>query len=398
MSERSGEDVLRALFEVAPGPVKRVARRFPRALGLARDAAMLVVPFVTRRRVARTFPKVDKGDGRHGDHALEVVGLRRETHDIVTVLLARPADFRFHAGQFLTLRLPAPTPITRSYSLSSAPHDEGPIAVTVKLVPGGEGSTFVHDQLREGHTLVVRGPSGSFTYAPDDVGRELLLIAGGSGITPIVSILRTALETNDRDRVSLVYAARSEADLAFREVLDALVVRHPERLRVRYFVDASPADERVAHGRPDREELDEAARGMNPVDVVAYVCGPQPMMDVVAAILPEIGIEPDRIRIERFFTPGAIRGPLPTTEVKLTVYGQTVAVPPGLSLLEAGAKGGLGLSSSCTMGGCGVCMMKLTSGQVALPEPNCLSPEERAGGLILPCIARPLTDVTLEDP
>jgi ring-1,2-phenylacetyl-CoA epoxidase subunit PaaE len=259
--------------------------------------------------------------------------------------------------------------------------------------------------VREGDLLEVHGPSGSMTVPPGHEARQLVLIAGGSGITPLMSIARTVLAREPASHVSLIYGNRDEASIIFRDALAGLEREHAGRLSVHHVLETPPADWRGGTGRLDRAIL--AAwldrRPSALPETRFFICGPEPMMEEARAELAARGIPQERIREERFTrpqptagsTPGSAAGPQPL-HIQRPGSTRDVLVPAGSTLLEAGLAAGVPLPFSCTVGGCGSCRVRLVSGRVELEEPNCLSAEERAAGYVLACVARPTEPCTIE--
>ena len=380
------------------------ARRDARAvLGLLRgEHPPPTAPLSDRRK--RAHPAVDALAGRE----LRVERVTRETEDAVTLALVDPAGahLAFAPGQFLTVlvRVGGQT-LRRAYSLSSLPSDDR-ATITVKRIAGGRASTLLVEQAREGDTLRVLGPSGSFTVAVDAArAQRYLLVAGGSGITPLFSILRSLLSGEPRSHVTLLYANRTAEDVIFRARLEELAREHAGRLVLRLVLENAPADWHGGVGRLDREtasrELDRL--GLSGAEQV-LVCGPTPMMAAVRAALEARGVPRGRILEELFTTPelGASATALPTGPQSIVVRrgsGETrLVAQPGETVLEAASRAGVPLPFSCGMGGCAACKVKLVSGRVALPEPSCLSEDERRAGLVLTCVGHAMEPTTLEVP
>lgn len=386
-------DVLNPLLDRLPDRARRAltGSRAERAL---RDVAALVGSWTTKRPSFQVYRR----DDVHfpGERRLEVLEVRSETPDAVSVFLARPSDASPLAGQFLTFVLHVGGhEVRRSYSLSSAPHDDR-WRVTVKRVSGGLASTHLTQSLRAGDMLRTRGPSGNFTFDPAAAPRHLLLIGGGSGVTPLFGILRAALHADPGARVTLLLGNKSADDIIFARELAELGARH-EGLHVEHVLESSRAD-----GAPRRISGADVAAALarGPEDQTrAYVCGPEPLMELVVAELAARGLSGDRVLTERFVSLRASEAAamkLPNSRVTLRVAGREAQVSPGQTLLEGALAAGVDLDFSCTMGGCGACKMRLANGEVLMDEPNCLGDDERRAGLVLTCIARPLTDVSLE--
>lgn len=301
--------------------------------------------------------------------------------------------------------------LRRAYSASCAPGAEGAarVSLTIKRVEGGKVSNFLNDQVKPGMELELLGPSGSFTPEPTAGGaRHLVLLAGGSGITPFISIARTVLATEPATNVSLIYGNRREQDILFREALASLAREYVGRFRLRHVLSEPPEGWRGGVGMLNRYVMEDeisALPGLDAGPATWFICGPDPMMVEARAALRSWGVKPERIREERFTqphlrashpAPGA-QAPQPV-EFRIRGTSRNVVVTPGMSLLEAGIAAGLPLRYSCTMGGCGTCRVRLAEGQVAMEEPNCLVPREREQGQVLACVSRPVTPVVVEVP
>jgi ferredoxin-NADP reductase len=335
--------------------------------------------------------------------SVAVVDVIGETADAVTLLLSRTdgRPLEFTAGQFLTLEVEVDGELLRrAYSLSSAPSD-GRASITIKRVAGGRVSNHLNDRAAAGMLLKVRGPSGSFS-APDDA-RALVLLAGGSGITPLFSIAREALARDPDARVTLIYGNRGIDDVIFADAL-LRMSEEDERFTLDRVLESPPEGWREARGILDRPTVEARldALGIDTTSASFLLCGPEPMRQACRAALEARGVPPDRIREEVFVRPelrddGAA---LPTEKVTVRVHAgsepRDVVVAPGRTLLEAGLSAGATLPFSCTMGGCAACKVKLTSGEVRMEEPNCLTPAEREAGYVLTCVSRPLGPCTVE--
>lgn len=387
-------DVLSPVLDRLPGAARRAIEASPTTARTLRDVAALVgswtgkrPSFQTYRREESTFP---------GERKLRVVAVHRETDDAVSLVLEKPEGEVFPAGQFLTFILHVGgREVRRSYSLSCSP-SERHFRVTVKRVAGGLASTWMTEQVKAGDVLRMRGPSGNFTFDPRAAPKHLLLIGGGSGITPLFGILKTALETNAEAEITLLFANRSASDVIFRRDLDALAAAHPN-VRIEHILESEPGAN--AQRRLTEEDLARALRGHGPGDTHAYVCGPEPMMDLAVAALGALGFPSNLVHTERFLSlrvseSAAMK--LPNSRVTLRLAGREAGVSPGQTLLEGALAAKLDLDFSCTMGGCGACKARLCSGEILMDEPNCLTDDERKAGLVLTCISRPITDVTLE--
>lgn len=326
-------------------------------------------------------------------HSLRVREVVRETHDTLSYVLDVPPElaerFRYRAGQFLTFKVPvAGGELLRCYSLSSAPETDAAPKVTVKLVGGGRGSGWFHASVQAGTALQVMQPAGRFVLH-DAADRPLLLFAGGSGVTPILSLIKAALATTAR-RIRLFYANRDAASVIFRAELDALAAKHGPRLEVIHHLDAE-------QGLTSRPEVTRAHAGFERAD--AYLCGPGPFMELVEQALLAQGHSRDHLWIERFegvgehshagagtapaaAGPGGVPSEL-TVHLDKTVH--RIPYAKGQSLLVAARKAGLGAPFACEEGYCGSCAAKCLRGRVTMLTNDVFTPEEVAQGWILTC-------------
>jgi len=330
---------------------------------------------------------------------LQIQRIHQQTHDAITLYLKNDGldPISFHPGQYITLILEIDgQEVRRAYSMCSDPEQGEQLAVTVKRVKNGLVSNYIHDHLEEGMSIKVLGPNGQFgtTPAPEQE-RHLVLIAGGSGITPVFSILNAILKREPKSHVTLVFANRSAKDIIFHKELTALEQDFTQ-LSIRYLLEESSNEVESIEGRLEGKLLPEAL----PIDSQAeyYICGPAQMMDNVTQFLDESGIPEEHISLERFV---AQRKDMESKGESYTLRFQgtqkDIDIKDTETLLEAGIRAGISMSYSCQMGGCGHCKVKIISGQVEMEEPNCLTREEKARGECLACIARPISSITIEN-
>jgi ferredoxin-NADP reductase len=252
-------------------------------------------------------------------------------------------------------------------------------------VDGGVLSNWLHDTVRSGDVLTAMPPSGGFTVNVDPaVSRHIGLVAGGVGITPLMSMAETVLRTEPLSRVTLLYGNRSEHEIIFRNRLDALVQLFAGRLVVQIALEALPPVWKGIHGVLDGEAVSRAIDTRSPD--AWYLCGPPAMMDSVTGALRSAGVDAERIHIERFQYAEAGKLQAPSSNGTVVFAKSNVTSPPatGTTILEAAEKAGVSLPSSCRMGGCGACKVKV-EGRVTHAEPNCLTDRERAEGYALAC-------------
>jgi 3-ketosteroid 9alpha-monooxygenase subunit B len=337
---------------------------------------------------------------RHGFHKVRVARVQAETHDAATFVLALEPDqrslFSYQPGQFCTVRVRiGDEEHLRCYSMSSSPATDRDMALTVKRVPGGRVSNWLIDQVREGDLLELSPPAGSF--CPRGGDRPIVAFCGGSGITPVMSIIRAELHSGRRP-VRLLYANRDRSSVIFAGALKQLAAEHPDRFELRFHHDE---DSGLVKGAEIREFL------AGQTDIDAYVCGPAAFMDLVETALIETGVDPHRIEVERFdrpiaghADPGSIpsRGKAPET-VTIIFEGTTHLIPyqVGDSLLATARRGGLAAPFSCEAGNCATCMARVVRGSAEMRVNDALTDDEVAAGWVLTCQAVPVTaELTVE--
>jgi 3-ketosteroid 9alpha-monooxygenase subunit B len=334
------------------------------------------------------------------DHAPLRVRVReivRETDDACSVVLDAPAraDFSYQPGQFLTLRLPAEGGhVGRCYSLCSSPHVDDELRIAVKRVREGLGSNWINDTLAVGDEIECLPPSGVFV--PKSFDDDLLLFAGGSGITPVLSILKSALAIGS-GQVVLVYANQHERSVIFGDRLRELADTHPDRLHVVHWLES-------VQGLPSRPLLRAFIKPYSAY--TAFLCGPSPFMETVTHALRDCGVPPARIHIERFqsltgdpfavqstATPADERGE--TTRLTVELDGETHEFdwPRHTKLLDFLLAQGVKAPYSCRLGQCSACACILDDGEVKMLTNEILEREDLDEGYVLGCQSLPLTDV-----
>jgi ring-1,2-phenylacetyl-CoA epoxidase subunit PaaE len=346
-------------------------------------------------------------------HTLMISNLRRETADAVSLAFAVPGRlreaYRYTPGQYLTLRATIDgEDIRRSYSICSG-LDDGELRVVIKRVEGGAFSGWANEQLRPGDSLAVMTPGGRFGV-PIEPGaaRTLVAFAAGSGITPVMAILKTVLR-REAGRFFLFYGNRSSAGIIFREQLEDLKDRYMTRLSVFHVLSREQQDIAVLNGHLDAEKLQLLMRGIVPVERVdqAFVCGPQPMIEGLEKALADLGMQRDRVHVERF-TPGVGGRPRPVVvaaaqvpKAIATVISEgarfDIPVAEGEAIIDAAMRAGRSLPYSCKGGMCCTCRAKLLEGRVEMAVNYSLESWETDAGYILTCQAHPVTERVLID-
>lgn len=335
----------------------------------------------------------------------------RETPDAIRVVFERPSeDFVYQSGQFITLILDiSGKEERRSYSLCSSPLTDEHPAIGIKKVAGGKVSGWCVDRFRPGDRVRIMDPMGQFTVAWDaGRSRHLALIAGGSGITPMLSLLRTMLEAEPSGRVTLLYANRREESIMFRSMLDEVLRAFPERFKIMHVLDEPSGGTAALPGPISSDTIGHmySAWGNSgwPAADSYMLCGPQPMMDAVTVLLKDCGVPEEAIRRESFTASAAAKPAQQASadvphDVTVRYDGQEYrfTVKPGKTILETALDEGIDLPYSCRSGMCTACRGKAISGQVRLDEEDGLSKAEREEGFVLTCVGHPLTgDVVIE--
>jgi ring-1,2-phenylacetyl-CoA epoxidase subunit PaaE len=344
-------------------------------------------------------------------HPLRVSQVVPETAEANSIRLDVPEElrdiFQFKAGQHVTLKAEIDgEEVRRNYSLCTAPGQENWM-VTVKRIPGGLFSNWVGDHLKAGDTIEVMPPHGSFTTQFDaTAGRHVVAIAGGSGITPVMSILRTLLASEPQSRFTLLYGNRDSSSIIFLEELAKLKDSNLERLEIFHFLDREEGDVDLFNGMLDRERVDESLdRLVGSPERVSdwFICGPGPMMDSAESALIDRGIGRDRIHIERFTADrppeslvkemADLKSKAAGVVMSVTLDGRTRKVEFSESnILDSARSAGLPAPFACKAGVCATCRAKVISGKVEMAARYGLTDEEIADGYVLTCQSVPAGD------
>jgi len=344
-------------------------------------------------------------------HPLQVKSVRPDTDEAVIVSFDVPEDlrsaFRFNQGQHLTLRNDVEgSDERRSYSICSGVAD-GELRVGIRKVPGGRFSTWVHESLKAGDTIQVMAPEGRF-FVPLDpkAARHYLGIAGGSGITPILSIMKTVLAAEPGSRFTLIYGNRKLRSTMFLEELEDLKNRYLSRLTLHLVFSQESTDLPLYGGRIGREKIGEFLGTLvDPASIDhAFVCGPHGVNDEAEAALLAAGVPGERIHIERFGIPDAagVKTVQPAREGD-AADAQVTIIRDGVqsvidfhshqgNVLDAAAAAGLEVPFSCKSGVCCTCRAKLLEGEVRMERNFALEKHEVAAGFVLTCQSHPLTE------
>lgn len=344
-----------------------------------------------------------------GFYQLKILDVRRETDDAISVILQPPpsvaGDFTFSPGQHLTLRAEIDgEDVRRNYSICVPPG--GPLRVGIKQVPGGMFSNWAVTTFKPGGTVEAMAPRGHFTWKFDrEANRNYLCFAGGSGITPILSLIEAGLVSEPGSRFTLLYGNHTSSSIMFLEQLAGIKDRFLGRFQVYHFLTAEADDIELFNGRLDESRLAQVLSTLvDPKLVdVAFICGPGPMMDAAVKALAAAGVPADRVLSERFTagTPNpnhqravkAVAEKAAGLAMQITIEGRRRVVAFDAekgSILESARAAGLPAPFACKAGVCATCRARLVAGKVQMTTNYGLSEEEVAQGYVLTCQAVPL--------
>ncbi|MEI8133488.1 MAG: FAD-binding oxidoreductase [bacterium] len=344
-------------------------------------------------------------------HTLKVKQITRETAAAVSVGFDVPADlkaeYHYKAGQYLTLRfIMDGEEIRRSYSICSSPYEADKLEVAVKKVKGGKVSNFINDKLQVGDSVDVMIPMGSFSPHIDPTHKKnYVLFAGGSGITPMLSIVKAILEKEPKSTIVLLYGNNDEKSIIFKDEIESLALNHHEKFRAIQILATPPATYPLLHTGMMTVEKDlaliENYVGLN-LDNEFFICGPGPMMNNAMAVLKQLKIDDTRIHIEYFSTPTTSTAPEKTLSVAIVKNANVTIIMDGdeyptrllenETILEAAKRIGLDAPYSCQNGSCSTCRAKLVEGKVHMKVNFALTPKDVAAHFILTCQSLPLTE------
>jgi ring-1,2-phenylacetyl-CoA epoxidase subunit PaaE len=352
-------------------------------------------------------------------YPLTVKDVRPETADCVSVSLEIPADladkFQFAPGQYLTFRRHFnDAEVRRSYSICSSPKD-GELRVAIKKVEEGKFSGYAHAGLQAGDVLDVMPPMGKFTPKKTEAKhKEYVAFAAGSGITPIMSIMKTVLEDEPNSSFTLVYGNRSKNSIIFREAIEALKNKYMLRLRVYHILSREYMDIPLFSGRIDAAKCAEFCKTL--IDIKhtdeAFICGPEEMILSVRQQLMDLGMPQENVHIELFTSPDQPKATHekwvsshkndsgPKSKVSITLDGITFDMEVGFtdeSILDAALKAGADLPYACKGGVCCTCRAKVLEGEVEMEVNYALDEHEVQQGYVLTCQSHPRTERVIID-
>lgn len=350
---------------------------------------------------------------------LTIADTRQEANNTLYVQLAVPAELReqfvFNHGQYLTFSAQIDgAEVRRSYSICAGVGE--PLAVAIKKIEGGQFSQYAHDHFRPGLQVQVAPPEGHFTCALDPLQRkQYLCIAAGSGITPVMSVIKTVLSTEPESHVTLLYGNRRSADIIFRESLSWLKNAYIDRFQWINLLTREDQQAPILNGRINNRKGAELNQHL--INITGYdeffLCGPEGMISEVSRGLREQGIDETRIHYELFFASAEdARQAIAkhharardfaglTTEVRVRARGREIAFElsaDGENILDGAANAGLELPYSCKSGVCATCKARLIEGEIDMDLNHALSADEVATGYVLACQAHPISDKVVLD-
>ena len=331
---------------------------------------------------------------------LNIKQVVQETKDAITIVFERPQGIHFLAGQFLTLISSINgNEVRRSYSLSSAPYEMDKLSVSIKRVKDGLMSNFLADNASSLGSMEILEPMGNFTFKPNATNKKhYVLFGGGSGITPMMSILKTALKEESNSFITLIYANTDEESIIFKSELDKLQTENASNFKLIHIIE-NPSDS--WNGRYGRINADEVVRLVQSIptnlEKVFYMCGPTGYMESVEGGLKKLDVSKKNIHKESFtgnteVSEEALEGGDRMVTIIFDKKEYKYNVPAGTSILDAGLDEGIDLPYSCQSGVCTACRGKCKSGKVDLTEVEGLSEKELNEGYVLCCVGYPLSD------
>ncbi len=408
--EREIVETVRVRHTAAAATALSAPKAFPEPAATPAPAEAAPLPSLTRLAALADVPARFDADE---DDLLVCRQVRAETHDVRTFVFAarNPRLFRFKPGQFMTFDWPiGEEPVQRCYTIASSPSRPDTFSITVKRVPGGPVSNWLHDNLVPGMEVRAAGPMGEFTCA-DHPAEKYLFLSGGSGVTPLMSMSRALGDLGEDADVVFVHAARTPADIVFRAELEGMARANP-RFRLAHVVESDAGEPGWAgfRGRLSLPMLSLIAPDFREREV--FTCGPSPFMAAVRAMLTDGGADMGRYHEESFtfedLAPAA-KAEVAEAEEKLvegearasfrvtfSKSGRAIDCPDDTFVLQAARAAGMRLPASCTKGLCGTCKSRLVSGQVEMKHAGGIRQREIDQGLVLLCCSKPLTDLVVE--
>lgn len=353
-------------------------------------------------------------------HKLPIKDIRRETPQCVSIAFEIPAhlkdEFAYKQGQYITLKVSVGgEELRRSYSICSSPITDGDLRIAVKAVEGGRVSNYLNNGIQAGQEMEVLRPMGNFyVEMPAPQAEHYVAFAAGSGITPIMSLLKTALAAHPQNRFTLFYGNRSLSEVIFKDELEALVQRYGERLVVHYIMSRESTDDPLFNGRINAAKCSELINRFTQTRTAHhyFLCGPFDMIQDIRTALKGAGIPDEKVHFELFSTPAPDAAPdapaqpatpsnSPIAESKVTIVldGEetVITVTAQTNILDAALDAGLDAPYACTGGSCCTCRAKIVEGHAIMDVNYALTEKEVANGYILTCQGHPTTATLVVD-
>lgn len=338
-------------------------------------------------------------------NTLVISKIQRETSKAVSISFDIPESLKhtyaFEAGQYLTLKTKIDgQKIRRDYSISSSPKSND-LTVTIKEIENGIFSSFANKDLKVGESIAVAPPKGRFTFIPNTNNNTIVAFAAGSGITPIMSILKTVLETNEEQKFILIYGNKSPEETIFYQTLSTLEAQYPTRFELQY-VYSQAQDERALFGRIDKGNTNYSLKNLINIDLTSafYLCGPEKMIHTVKEVLLQHNVSEDDIFFELFTattTVAEAQVGISSDPSKATVLVDDetteISVNSEQTILEAALKHDVDVPYSCQGGVCSSCICRITKGTAEMRQNSVLTDGEVAEGLVLSCQAVPTSAI-----
>lgn len=341
-----------------------------------------------------------------GLYSLTVSAIRQEANDAFTIEFGNvPTVFRdFSAGQHLTIKVNFKgETLYRTFSISSIPNVDDFATLTIKKIKGGKVTNYLSENLKVGDSIEVTAPSGQFYLDPEPAHQKhYVMIAGGSGITPIYSMIGTILKFEPKSKITLLYANRNSNSIIFKEKFEKWIKEFPDQLEVKHFLSEEENPQNATKGYITRIPLEEIVNqyGKNKLDF--YLCGPEIMTSKLIGDLEYLGITKGNIHRELFLiNTQDNQGLSIKAQVSAKIFGKTYQfeTQEGKTILQSGLNQDVPLSFSCQSGLCGMCKMKCTEGKIMMKSNQALTEKELKDGYILTCQSLPQTQtITIKNP
>ncbi len=350
-------------------------------------------------RHEQIFERKNIKKSNEGLYSLTVSAIRQEANDAFAIEFSNvPSVFRdFSAGQHLTIKVTIKgETLYRTFSISSIPNSYNFLTLTIKKIKGGKATNYLAENLKVGDTLEVTAPSGQFYLNPEPANQKhYVMIAGGSGITPIYSMIGTILKFEPKSKITLLYANRTSRSIIFKEKLEQWTKEFPAQIEVKHFLSEEENPQNAIKGYITRISLEEMVNAYGKNTLEFYLCGPEIMTNKLIEDLQYLGISKEKIHRELFLiTTQTQASTSQKAQVSAKVFGKTYQfeTEEGKTILQSGLEQNIPLPFSCQSGLCGMCKMKCTEGRVTMQNNQVLSVPDIKAGYILTCQALSQTE------